>query len=332
MKTFLKALKQRAREIIYLLASFPISVILFCFVIFAFSSSLFLPLSVLLFLFLLTSMEKIAKFEIARTNKILKTDFPVVENWFSKPFFSWEGAKERVTSLRSWLAIGYVFVSFGWSIFSFVLVVFGLSGSLLILLVLGVIALSNINHSFAYVDGGDRFAGNISFDNLTGKIRLQFGDGMDSAGISWNLDSYWNLGAGFLLLILAIWIIPRNTRAMANMVDSLLSGKVLPEAQARLKRFQKSSKVSERQIREAMDQEVLQPQISELSKREREILALMAQGKSNAGIAKSLYLTEGAVEKHISSILSKLELGVEEDSHRRVLAVLKYLGINNSNS
>ena len=86
--------------------------------------------------------------------------------------------------------------------------------------------------------------------------------------------------------------------------------------------------MSEREIREAMDKESLQPQLSELSKREREILALMAQGKSNSGIAKVLYITEGSVEKHISSILNKLDLAVEEENHRRVLAVLKYLGIN----
>ena len=76
-----------------------------------------------------------------------------------------------------------------------------------------------------------------------------------------------------------------------------------------------------------MDSELLQNQLADLSEREKEILALMAQGKSNAGIAKILYLAEGSVEKHISSILSKLGLPVEENSHRRVLAVLKYLGI-----
>jgi DNA-binding NarL/FixJ family response regulator len=54
----------------------------------------------------------------------------------------------------------------------------------------------------------------------------------------------------------------------------------------------------------------------------------MAEGKSNAGIAKSLYITEGSVEKHVSSILSKLGLTVEAENHRRVLAVLTYLGLN----
>ena len=76
-----------------------------------------------------------------------------------------------------------------------------------------------------------------------------------------------------------------------------------------------------------METDLVRENLADLSKREREILALMAQGKSNAGIAKELYITEGSVEKHISSILSKLNLPLEEDSHRRVLAVLRYLGL-----
>ncbi|MGK4219134.1 MULTISPECIES: response regulator transcription factor [Kocuria] len=62
-----------------------------------------------------------------------------------------------------------------------------------------------------------------------------------------------------------------------------------------------------------------------LSPREREVLALMAQGLSNASIAANLYLTESAVEKHIGSIFAKLGV-TSETGNRRVLAVLKYLG------
>jgi DNA-binding NarL/FixJ family response regulator len=63
----------------------------------------------------------------------------------------------------------------------------------------------------------------------------------------------------------------------------------------------------------------------ELTPREREVLALMAEGMSNAGIASRLVVTEGAVEKHISSIFTKLGLQPTEQVHRRVLAVLTYL-------
>jgi DNA-binding NarL/FixJ family response regulator len=65
--------------------------------------------------------------------------------------------------------------------------------------------------------------------------------------------------------------------------------------------------------------------LERLTPREREVLALMAEGRSNAGIADALVLTVGAVEKHVASILQKLRLPPAEDSHRRVLAVLAYL-------
>jgi DNA-binding NarL/FixJ family response regulator len=65
--------------------------------------------------------------------------------------------------------------------------------------------------------------------------------------------------------------------------------------------------------------------LAELSAREREVLALMAEGRSNAGIARRLWVTEGTVEKHVRSILTKLTLPEAEDDHRRVLAVLTFL-------
>jgi serine/threonine-protein kinase PknK len=62
-----------------------------------------------------------------------------------------------------------------------------------------------------------------------------------------------------------------------------------------------------------------------LTQREREVLALMAEGSSNAGIARRLWITEGTVEKHVNSILSKLLLPDTADDHRRVLAVIAFL-------
>jgi DNA-binding NarL/FixJ family response regulator len=62
-----------------------------------------------------------------------------------------------------------------------------------------------------------------------------------------------------------------------------------------------------------------------LSARELDVLALMAEGRSNAGIAHRLWVTEGTVEKHVRSILTKLDLGETGDGHRRVLAVITFL-------
>ena len=66
--------------------------------------------------------------------------------------------------------------------------------------------------------------------------------------------------------------------------------------------------------------------LSELTPREREVLGLMAEGRTNHAIAEQLVVTERAVEKHVTGIFSKLGLGSTPDDHRRVLAVLTYLG------
>jgi DNA-binding NarL/FixJ family response regulator len=65
--------------------------------------------------------------------------------------------------------------------------------------------------------------------------------------------------------------------------------------------------------------------LSDLTPREREVLQLMAEGRSNAGIARLLWLSEGTVEKHVRHILSKLRLSDTENDHRRVLAVIAFL-------
>ncbi|WP_043487638.1 MULTISPECIES: response regulator transcription factor [Streptomyces] len=67
--------------------------------------------------------------------------------------------------------------------------------------------------------------------------------------------------------------------------------------------------------------------LDRLTAREREVLELMAQGRSNAGIAEGLVISESAVAKHINSIFAKLDLPVAEGDHRRVLAVLRFLGV-----
>ena len=82
----------------------------------------------------------------------------------------------------------------------------------------------------------------------------------------------------------------------------------------------------------ALVQELIQARrrndpLAGLSPREREVLALMAEGRSNAGIGRRLWVSEGTVEKHVRSILAKLNLPEAEDDHRRVLAVVTYLEV-----
>jgi DNA-binding NarL/FixJ family response regulator len=68
--------------------------------------------------------------------------------------------------------------------------------------------------------------------------------------------------------------------------------------------------------------------LTALTAREQEVLALMAEGRSNAGIAAELWLAEGTVEKHVRHILAKLQLPETKDDHRRVLAVVTFLRRN----
>jgi DNA-binding NarL/FixJ family response regulator len=80
----------------------------------------------------------------------------------------------------------------------------------------------------------------------------------------------------------------------------------------------------------ALVQELVSPRhrddpLAVLSAREREVLALMAEGRSNAGIARRLWVTEGTVEKHVRSVLAKMSLAETDDDHRRVLAVVTFL-------
>jgi len=68
--------------------------------------------------------------------------------------------------------------------------------------------------------------------------------------------------------------------------------------------------------------------LEELTARERDVLALMAEGRSNTGIARGLWIAEGTVEKHVRNIFQKLRLPDAPDDHRRVLAVIAFLGSN----
>lgn len=78
-------------------------------------------------------------------------------------------------------------------------------------------------------------------------------------------------------------------------------------------------------VRELVSARKRNDPLAVLSEREQEVLALMAEGRSNGGIARRLWVTEGTVEKHVRHILAKLNLAEADDDHRRVLAVVTFL-------
>lgn len=78
-------------------------------------------------------------------------------------------------------------------------------------------------------------------------------------------------------------------------------------------------------VQELLGQRRRTDPLAALTTREREVLALVAEGRSNSGIARRLWISEGAVEKHVRSILAKLDLPATDEDHRRVLAVLTFL-------
>ncbi len=78
-------------------------------------------------------------------------------------------------------------------------------------------------------------------------------------------------------------------------------------------------------VKELLSDKRRRDPLAVLSAREREVLALMAEGRSNAGIGRQLWVTEGTVEKHVSSILTKLDLPETDNDHRRVRAVIAFL-------
>jgi DNA-binding NarL/FixJ family response regulator len=89
--------------------------------------------------------------------------------------------------------------------------------------------------------------------------------------------------------------------------------------------YQGGSVVDPALVQELVAARHVRDPLEELSPRELEVLALMAEGRSNAGIARQLWVTEGTVEKHVRSILAKLRLPETADDHRRVLAVVTFL-------
>ena len=316
------------RSLAYLLTTFPVSCALFALVSVGAASGALFPVAAILFLLVMSLMEYVARFEVRRTNRMLGTDFEMPAKWLTTKLFSWDGVRERVTSLRGWMTMLYVTIAFGWSLFTFALIAFGLASLFVVLLSIGIVTLASFDRAFEVVDGTDFFSASIHYTAETGHVQLNFSDPTDSGSLGWNFGNNWGLLAGIILMVWSIYVTPGQARGLARMVQGLLSGGFEPELASAITRVKErfvSSQAS------TTTEDTLEPlsqtssnRLEALTEREREILKLMADGLSNAAIGKALFITEGSVEKHISNIMFKLDLPVTGDSHRRVLAVLAY--------
>jgi DNA-binding CsgD family transcriptional regulator len=318
MTYFLTFIGRRFLELGFFILGFPIAVGLFVLVATSWSV-VFVPLFAVLILVLLHAMQWVAWFEVKRANLFLRREIRVVDQWFSYRFFSWMGVKERLLSARSWLTIVYLGVSFLIGVIGFALSVTALALFVTVFVVpigavvawsRGTVVLSNdIDLIAAFTEPGQFVIGGVLSDVPLPMTVTLITIALLAASVF----------AGALVWLLGL--------LQAHVVNGFLSNGYLPALRRLTQRATSKLRVNEREVQDALNHPQTRESLAELSPREKEVLALMAQGKSNAGIASALFITEGSVEKHVSNILSKMELSQNGDQHRRVLAVLEYLGI-----
>lgn len=318
MKTFATFVAHRFAELGFFILGFPIALGLFVLVATSWSVSFVPPFAVVI-LVILHAMQGVAWFEVKRVNFFLHQSIRVVDQWFSYPFFSLKGAKERLLSSRSWLTMVYAVVSF-------FIGVIGFSLSFTTLATF-VSALAVPIGAIVAWSGGNMVVSNDADSFVEFNESGQFVIGGPLFGLP--MPVAITLGTVALIALTAfggtlVWLLGL---LQAHLVNGFLSNGYLPTLQRLIQKTTRKLRVNESEVRDALNKKESRESLFELSPREREVLGLMAQGKSNAGIAATLFITEGSVEKHVSNILAKMKLPQNVDHHRRVLAVLEYLGI-----
>ena len=226
-------ISQRLRELIYILSSFPILLALFVIVTTALSTGAFIPLAVLVILVLLTAMEFLAHFEVKRTNWLLKSGIePSREAWFTEKFFSWEGAKERAVSARSWLAIAYVFLAFALSILGLVVALLALMAIASLLVVVGVIILNPTSGTIHLNQGG--FSGDLNINLDSNNFQAQFlgfdiQEGPINGSFNLTYSSPLYLFLSILLIVVAVALVPVIAKWQKELVIRFLSARSIAE-------------------------------------------------------------------------------------------------------
>jgi hypothetical protein len=227
-------IKKMFHDRLFIVTTFPVAVLAFWLVQMTFWGGGFLPLMLLLLLSLLTAAEYFVAFEIRRTNKYLNAEIEQpVRPWYSTPFWSWDGAKQRLTSSKAWFAIAYVFAAIFFSgIGVTILVFFWLSIGVLIF-AFGVITPSN--WSWIINLNEQDVTGKLSFLADPEKVQFTFNgtQSIDSTipnQMTWAYTSGWTIAVCVLFILLNIFVIPVLAKHMKDVATNLLGANALPDS------------------------------------------------------------------------------------------------------
>ena len=234
-------IKKMFHDRIFIVTTFPVALFAFWLVQMTFWGGGFLPFMLLLLLALLTAAEYFVEFEIRRTNKIMNAGIEQpVRPWYSTPFWSWDGAKQRITSSKAWFAIAYVFAAIFFSSIGVAILVFFWISVAVLIFALGFITPSN--WSWVFNLNEQEATGKLSFIVDPGKVQFTFNgsQSIDSEipnQMTWVYTSGWTITVCVLFILLNIFVIPALAKHMRDVAANLLGANALPESFASKLKF-----------------------------------------------------------------------------------------------
>ena len=230
-------IKKMFHDRLFIVTTFPIALLTFWLVQMTFWGGGFLPFMLLLLLVLLTAAEYFVEFEIRRTNKIMNADIEQpVRPWYSTPFWSWDGAKQRLTSSKAWFAIAYVLAAIFFSSIGVTILIFFWLSIAVLIFALGLI--TPANWSWVFNLNEQEAAGKLTFLIDPSKVQFTFNgtQSIDSEipnQMTWGYTSGWTIAACLLFILLNIFVIPVLAKQMRDVVTNLLGASALPDSFAK---------------------------------------------------------------------------------------------------
>lgn len=227
-------IKKMFHDRLFILSTFPIALLSFWLVKLTFWGGGFLPFMGLMLLVLLTVAEYFAAFEIRRTNKIMNSEIQQPERpWYSTPFWSWDGAKQRLTSSKAWFAVVYVFAAIFFSSIGVTILAFFWLSVAVLFFVMGFITPSN--WSWVFNLNEQEATGKLSFLIDPDKVQITFNgtQSIDSEipnQMIWAYTSGWTIAVCVIFILLNIFVIPVLAKHMRDVTANLLGANALPDS------------------------------------------------------------------------------------------------------